>query len=353
MAEPLRILEIYPKEDYFTGAAIQLRELVLGLKARGHDVTVATRPSEIWVEKMRAASVPYVPLPMASELDLRSVKGLVRILRSRRVQVVHAQKGRARTLALIAGLFVRIPVLVLNRGVSFPLDPFNRLGYTTRRVTAVVAVCASIKAGLVRQGARLPLPRGRSPDPQGERRDGGRLVRRARPHRDAARVARRRHARHRHRPRGQPGARPPPADGTPREAARPGGPRRRAGRGRRRPRARPRDGTGGTRARRAAVFHPREARADGGALPATRRGAHRHVTLPLGPYRRLFVYLRPHVPVLVLGACLALVVSGMEGLTAWLVKPVMDDIFIRRDGFMLKLIPLALLAVYVVKGLAG
>src|SRR2546426_3053154 len=152
MAEPLRILEIYPKEDYFTGAAIQLRELVLGLKAPGHDVTVATRPSEIWVEKMRAAAVPYVPLPMASEVGVRSVKALVRILRSRRIQVVHAQKGRARTLALIAGLFVRIPVLVLNRGVSFPLDPFNRLGYTTRRVTAIVAVCASIKRGLVRQG---------------------------------------------------------------------------------------------------------------------------------------------------------------------------------------------------------
>src|SRR3989454_2374492 len=80
MAEPLRILEIYPKEDYFTGAAIQLRELVLGLKAHGHDVTVATRPSEIWVEKMRAAAVPYVPLPMASEADVRSVKALVRIL---------------------------------------------------------------------------------------------------------------------------------------------------------------------------------------------------------------------------------------------------------------------------------
>ncbi len=70
------------------------------------------------------------------------------------------------------------------------------------------------------------------------------------------------------------------------------------------------------------------------------------------PYRRLLPYLRPHVPVLVLGSLLALVVSAMEGLTAWLVKPVMDDIFIRRDMLMLQLIPLVLLGVYVVKGLA-
>ena len=76
------------------------------------------------------------------------------------------------------------------------------------------------------------------------------------------------------------------------------------------------------------------------------------MTLPLGPYRRLVPYVRPYVPILILGSVLALVVSGMEGVIAWLVKPVMDDIFIRRDSLMLKLIPLALLAVYVVKGLA-
>jgi subfamily B ATP-binding cassette protein MsbA len=72
----------------------------------------------------------------------------------------------------------------------------------------------------------------------------------------------------------------------------------------------------------------------------------------VGPYRRLFVYLKPHVVTLVVGSLLALVVSAMEGATAWLVKPAMDDIFIRRDTLMLKLIPLALLIVYVVKGVA-
>ncbi len=152
MAEPLRILQIYPKEDYFTGAAIQLCELSFGLRARGHHVVVATRPSEIWAAKMREAAVPHYALAMSSEVDLRSVRRLVRILRTHRIQVVHAQKGKARTLALIAGLFVRIPVLILNRGVSFPLDPFNRLGYTTKRVTAVVAVCESIKRSLVAAG---------------------------------------------------------------------------------------------------------------------------------------------------------------------------------------------------------
>jgi glycosyltransferase involved in cell wall biosynthesis len=89
---------------------------------------------------------------MRSGIDLQSAWTLAQLIRDHDIQIVHCQKGRARTLALIAGLTVRIPVLILNRGVSFPLDRWNRLGYTTRRVTAVVAVCESIRRGLVAAG---------------------------------------------------------------------------------------------------------------------------------------------------------------------------------------------------------
>ena len=148
----LRILHIYPKQDYFTGAAIQLRELAWSLAARGHEVVVATRPSRAWATRTREAGLTHYELPMRSEVDLRSALTLVRILRKHHIQIVHAHKGRARTLALLAGLLVRIPVLVLHRGVSFRLDPFNRLGYATGRVHAIIAVCESIKRGLVARG---------------------------------------------------------------------------------------------------------------------------------------------------------------------------------------------------------
>jgi ATP-binding cassette, subfamily B, bacterial MsbA len=66
--------------------------------------------------------------------------------------------------------------------------------------------------------------------------------------------------------------------------------------------------------------------------------------------RRLLPYLRPYWWWLVAGAALAVVVSAMDGLIAWLVKPTMDEIFIRRDLTTLKLLPLVILAVYLAKG---
>ena len=65
---------------------------------------------------------------------------------------------------------------------------------------------------------------------------------------------------------------------------------------------------------------------------------------------RLWPYLRPYLSLLILGSSMALVVSSCEGFIAWLVKPALDDIFVKRDLFMLKVLPLVLLGTYIVKG---
>jgi glycosyltransferase involved in cell wall biosynthesis len=156
VAEPrrdaLRILQVYPKDDFFTGAAIQAWELSRGLAARGHHVVVVTRPNEAWERRCRQADIPYYPLPLRKGLDLGSVLALRRLVVDHGIQVAHAHKGLARTHLWLAGLLGGRPRLVLNRGVSFPLTRWNRLGYASRRVDAVVAVCESIRRGLVAAG---------------------------------------------------------------------------------------------------------------------------------------------------------------------------------------------------------
>ncbi|HEU4370075.1 MAG TPA: glycosyltransferase family 4 protein [Methylomirabilota bacterium] len=148
----LRILQIYPKGDFFTGAAVQLWDLARGLAARGHQVTVVTPPSELWAARCHAAGLSHAAIPMRRPWDPRAAWRLARLIRRERVQLAHAHKGRARTLAVLAGLMGARAVLVLNRGVSFPVAGVRRVGYTSRRVHAIVAVCRSIKDGLVEAG---------------------------------------------------------------------------------------------------------------------------------------------------------------------------------------------------------
>jgi glycosyltransferase involved in cell wall biosynthesis len=90
---------------------------------------------------------------MRRQWDPRAAWRLARLIRRERIQVVHAHKGRARTLTLLAGLMGGRTLLVLNRGVSFRVGRVRRrFGYTSRRVHAIVAVCRSIKDGLVAAG---------------------------------------------------------------------------------------------------------------------------------------------------------------------------------------------------------
>jgi glycosyltransferase involved in cell wall biosynthesis len=147
----VNVLEIYPKGDFHTGAAIQLRDLARGLVARGHRVTVVTRASERWAAEAAAAGFAHAgffrgPADPAGALRLRG------ILRGEGIEVVHAHKGGGRTLTLLARGARGLPPLIVNRGVSFPMTRLSRWVDGSRAVARVVAVCQAIKDDLVRQG---------------------------------------------------------------------------------------------------------------------------------------------------------------------------------------------------------
>ena len=71
----------------------------------------------------------------------------------------------------------------------------------------------------------------------------------------------------------------------------------------------------------------------------------------LTPYRRMLGYVRPYVPRLGFAMLLMIGVSALTGAVAFLVKPVLDDIFIRRDATRLAYVPFLVLAIYLVRAL--
>ncbi|MBI3584990.1 MAG: lipid A export permease/ATP-binding protein MsbA [Nitrospinae bacterium] len=68
--------------------------------------------------------------------------------------------------------------------------------------------------------------------------------------------------------------------------------------------------------------------------------------------KRLLSYTRPYLGRLIAGILLAIVVSAATGAAAWIVKPVMDDIFLSKDTTLLKILPIGFILIYTIKGLA-
>jgi len=69
-------------------------------------------------------------------------------------------------------------------------------------------------------------------------------------------------------------------------------------------------------------------------------------------HRRLIAMVKANWIRLVLSMGCMLIMAGATSATAFLVKPVIDGIFLRKDMAMLKLLPLAVIAVYFVNGLS-
>ncbi len=151
----LSILQILEKGLFSTGSVVQMFQLARGLAGRGHRVAIVSRPEGDVPEAARREGLDFIPLPLKHEFDLGSARRLASVIDERAVDVVHVHKGIAHSVALFATCFARRrPVIVVNRGVSFPLDALNRIKFHVR-MDAVVTVCEDIKKVIVASG-KLP-----------------------------------------------------------------------------------------------------------------------------------------------------------------------------------------------------
>jgi glycosyltransferase involved in cell wall biosynthesis len=158
MQHNLSILQILEKGLFSTGSVVQMFQLARGLARRGHRVAIVSREQGNVPAKAREEGIDFIGLPLKNEFDFGSARRLAKVFDERAVDVVHVHKGIAHSVALFATFFSnRRPVLVVNRGVSFPLDAFNRLKFHLR-MDAVVTVCEDIKKIIVVSG-KLPPDR--------------------------------------------------------------------------------------------------------------------------------------------------------------------------------------------------
>jgi len=68
-------------------------------------------------------------------------------------------------------------------------------------------------------------------------------------------------------------------------------------------------------------------------------------------YKKVVVVLRPYASKLLIAMAAMIVVGGFNALQAYMVKPLLDEIFYKHDGRLLNLLPLGLLLVFFVKGI--
>ncbi len=151
----MRIFQILEFNQFNTGSVHQMFQAAIGLRERGHEVTIVSRPDANLQARTEQHGVTFVGLPMRNEFDFGSARRLRCLIRERKPDIIHVHKGVAHALALAATYMRPVPAFIVNRGVSFPLDFWNRAKFRTRRVDRVVTVCEQIRRVVIESG-KLP-----------------------------------------------------------------------------------------------------------------------------------------------------------------------------------------------------
>jgi L-malate glycosyltransferase len=152
----MRIFQILEFNQFNTGSVHQMFQAATGLRERGHDVTIISRSDDVLRLRAEENGVGFEGLRLRNQFDLASIFAIRRLIDAKHPDVIHVHKGVAHALALAATYGKPVGAFVVNRGVSFPLDVWNRGKYRTRRVDRVVTVCRQIKDVIVGSGRLSP-----------------------------------------------------------------------------------------------------------------------------------------------------------------------------------------------------
>lgn len=66
--------------------------------------------------------------------------------------------------------------------------------------------------------------------------------------------------------------------------------------------------------------------------------------------KRISRYFRPHLSSIIISVICTALIGAVAGATAWMVKPLLDDVFIKSDSTMLWMVPFGVIGLYLVKG---
>ena len=153
MPAKLHLLHLIDKNRLNTGSVVQMLEAARGLALRGHDAWVGSRAGGDLELACANAGLQFLELPLRSPWDAVSASRLRRHLRHHETDILHVHKGRAHGVGLVAATWTgHRPRLVVNRGVTFPLDLFNKWKYRHPRVASVVCVADAVREAAIQSG---------------------------------------------------------------------------------------------------------------------------------------------------------------------------------------------------------
>ncbi len=135
------------------GGQSQALYLTKGLKDKGFDVSLICQKGSPLHKRAEKEGLEVYPLKLRFEFDLISILKISKIIRKKRVKILHFHDSHSTTLGILASFLSPVPIRIAARKVDFSIkgNPFRKWKYG-KWVSAVIAVSGGVKQFLVSDG---------------------------------------------------------------------------------------------------------------------------------------------------------------------------------------------------------
>jgi glycosyltransferase involved in cell wall biosynthesis len=128
--------------------------LVQELKRKGYACLFVVQPDSPLHKKAMGAGLAVFPLRMRSELDLRAIVRLGRVMSRRHCLLVHFHDAHAVSIGSSAASLAKVPLRVISRRVDFPIRSARKY---KKKIDSIIAISDGVKKVLVDGGVPAKL----------------------------------------------------------------------------------------------------------------------------------------------------------------------------------------------------
>src|SRR5215203_3927103 len=142
----MRILHISSVRT-FGGGERHLVDLTRSLRARGHEIFVALRPTNHWQERLDFLPPENIfHASIRNSFGIFSAQRIARFISEKNIEIIHAHAARDYIPASLVCRLTKNSKFVLTRHVLFPMKPFYRFALTN--LARAIAVSTAVSENL-------------------------------------------------------------------------------------------------------------------------------------------------------------------------------------------------------------
>ncbi|PTX16246.1 Glycosyltransferase involved in cell wall bisynthesis [Halanaerobium congolense] len=142
----LNILQINSAKNW-GGGETHLKDLIIGLRDRGHKIFLTVRPQI--ANKFKELDINLKVLPLKNSIDFYSVFKLVQIIKKNEIDIIHVHNGKDYWLAFFVKFFCKDIKIVATRHIVKPIKNSFIHKIMLSKIDQFIAVSESVKKEMI------------------------------------------------------------------------------------------------------------------------------------------------------------------------------------------------------------